>query len=98
MCLTTVATREEAQALAKKLLAERHAACVQIEGPIESHYEWKGEAHCDQETRVVIKSAIRSETLIESIRAIHPYEKPQIVVFQCSDVDAGYANWVRNTN
>ena len=56
LCLSTVASLEDADRLAAILLEESLAACVQIDGPIRSHYRWQGQTHCDQEYRLMIKS------------------------------------------
>lgn len=95
VCLTTVADQHQARKIAQALLQHRAAACVQIDGPIESHYHWEGQDCCDQEYRLVIKTAIDwQHRLRELIREIHPYDHPQIVTLQSIDVDQGYATWV----
>ncbi len=48
---TTTATQEEAQQIAAALVHERLAACVQIDGPIESVYRWQGEVETAREWR-----------------------------------------------
>jgi periplasmic divalent cation tolerance protein len=96
VCLTTVADQETARKLAKRLLDRRAAACVQIEGPIESHYRWEGRDCCEIEYRLVIKTSVsRKEELREFLREIHPYDQPQILTLQSVDVDPGYSAWVR---
>ncbi len=52
---TTVANREEARQIARTLLAERLAACVQLV-EIESHYIWKGEEKAEPEVMLLIKT------------------------------------------
>jgi periplasmic divalent cation tolerance protein len=41
---TTLPSRPEAEALAANVIAQGLAICVQIEGPILSHYRWRGRA------------------------------------------------------
>ena len=95
VCLTTVSNRDQARELARTLLDRRVAACVQIDGPIESHYRWDGKECCETEFRLVIKtSCARQDHLRELLRKIHPYDQPQIVTLKSVDVDAGYAAWV----
>lgn len=97
VCLTTVSSQDQARELARALLNERAAACVQIDGPIESHYHWDGKDCCDAEFRLVIKTSVQlKDRLREFIRAHHPYDQPQIVTLQSFDVDAGYASWVND--
>lgn len=94
MCLTTAANKADASQIATALLDQSAAACVQIEGPIESHYRWNGEICCDTEFRLVIKSALTSEALIKAVMQLHPYEQPQIVIFKSEAVEEGYQSWV----
>ena len=95
LCLSTVASAEDADRLAALLLENSLAACVQIDGPIRSHYRWQGQLHCDQEYRLMIKSSIRVwQTLKEKLIEAHPYEEPQIVMIPISDAADGYRNWV----
>lgn len=96
LCVTTVSSKQAAQQMATQLIHDRVAACVQIDGPMESHYQWEGKMHTESEYRLTLKtSADRAVTLREAIRAIHPYDQPEIVSWQSTDVDPGYAAWVR---
>lgn len=95
MCLTTVSFRPEAHSIAKQLLDESLAACIQIEGPIHSHYSWKGESLCDEEYRLVIKSSQDVwERLKTRLSELSPYDEPQIMMFDAADASAGYEQWV----
>lgn len=95
VCLSTVASEEDAARLANVLLNDSLAACVQIDGPIRSHYRWKGELHCDTEFRLMIKSSLAvSDALKAKLMEIHPYEEPQIVMLPISDASVGYRTWV----
>ena len=52
---TTVAKREDAELLAVEVVARNLAVCVQIEGPITSHYRWQGKDERADEYRLVFK-------------------------------------------
>ena len=95
VCWTTVSQQEQARTIAKALLERRVAACVQIDGPIESHYCWDGRVCCETEYRLVIKTSVEQQTrLKEVLRELHPYEVPQVVTVRSVDVDGDYARWV----
>jgi periplasmic divalent cation tolerance protein len=95
VCLTTVADQQQAREIARTLLRRRAAACVQINGPIESHYWWDGKECCEQEYRLAIKTSTDCQKQVHQLlREIHPYEQPQIVTLQSSDVDPQYRAWV----
>ena len=95
VCLTTVSDQDQARRIAKELLEKRVAACVQIDGPVESHYRWQDKVECETEYRLVIKTSEgKKSDLHDLIREIHPYDQPQIVTLQSVHVDPGYAEWV----
>ncbi len=95
LCLSTVASAEDAERIAAALIAQSLAACVQIEGPIRSHYRWQGQIQCDQEYRLVIKSAVTVwEQLKSTLIDLHPYDEPQIVMIEIDDASDGYRDWV----
>jgi periplasmic divalent cation tolerance protein len=52
---TTTETKEQAQKIVQHLVRQKLAACVQISGPIESTYRWKGNIETAQEWLCVIK-------------------------------------------
>lgn len=90
---TTVASQDEARALARGAVAARLAACVQIE-PIESVYRWKGELAQEPEWRLSFKTATQNlPTLRAWVHANHPYELPQWLVLQAAS-SAAYQDWV----
>lgn len=96
ICLSTVESPDQARQIAASLIDQGLAACVQIDGPIESHYPWNGQVCCDQEYRLVIKTATASaKRLREHLRTIHPYDVPQIVTVPSLDVDPDYEHWVQ---
>lgn len=95
VCLTTVTSAADAEVLARSLVDRRLAACVQIDGPIRSHYRWEGKHCCSEEFRLTIKTRRGQEVeLRECLRELHAYDEPQIVTLQSVDVDPGYARWV----
>ncbi|KAA5540474.1 divalent-cation tolerance protein CutA [Roseiconus nitratireducens] len=97
ICFTTVGQQTQAQRLARALLDNQLAACVQIDGPIESLYTWKGDVCCEQEYRLIIKTAEGMEQrLRESLIELHPYDTPQIVTLRSVDVEPNYRQWVQS--
>jgi len=93
---TTAASENEAACIANRLLDLRLAACVQISGPITSHYRWEGKIESATEWICTAKSTQRLFTAIETeIRAFHSYDEPQIVALPLVAGSAGYLNWLR---
>lgn len=93
---TTFSQRADATAMARRVIGEQLAACAQVEGPLESHYRWKGEDCQETEWRLTIKTtAAAIEKLSQVVHQNHPYEQPQWVVVEVRSTSEGYAAWVR---
>lgn len=91
---TTVATREDAVRLARALVTESLAACVQIER-IDSVFRWEGRVHEDVEHRLLVKTTrLRRAAVIKRVRELHPYSLPAIWSHDVSVADPSYAAWV----
>ncbi len=94
LVLTTMPDDDRADALARTLVDERLAACVNVHGAMASTYRWKGRVEREAERQVVIKTtADRRGALEARLRALHPYELPEIVVLS-ADASQAYARWV----
>lgn len=91
---TTVATAEAARELARLILDQHLAACVQVDTAITSFYRWKGQACEDAEVRLVIKTLPGCEAALRQLFAErHPYELPQFVAVT-GTASPEYAAWV----
>jgi periplasmic divalent cation tolerance protein len=96
MMLTTLPTREEAVRLAKLLIEEKLAACVQLL-PIESFYIWQGATQNDPEILLLIKTRTALfERTIARIKEVHPYSVPEIVALPFTSGFAGYLGWIED--
>jgi periplasmic divalent cation tolerance protein len=92
--LTTVESREQALDLAHAVIDERAAACVQIIGPITSVYRWKGRVEETEEYLLLLKVPTGAlETLVDLVRARHPYGTPELTAVPSSFVDDRYMAW-----
>jgi periplasmic divalent cation tolerance protein len=92
---TTTATQEEAQQIAAALVNERLAACVQIDGPIESVYRWQGEVETAREWRVRAKTSHSfHEKVVATIGRHHSYECPELVATQIVGGSEAYLGWL----
>lgn len=97
MLLTTVGSIDDGTKIAKQLLEQRLAACVQLM-PIQSFYVWKGAIADDREILLLIKTRTALfEDAISYIKQIHPYEVPEIVGTEFVNGFEGYLSWVKST-
>lgn len=92
----TTAPEEEAEALARTLVEERLAACVNVHAPMTSLYWWKGSIERDDESQLVIKTTrARLEALTARINELHTYELPELLIVPVAWGSEGYLDWVR---
>jgi periplasmic divalent cation tolerance protein len=93
----TAPNREQASRMARALVEERLAACVNIVDGVQSVFRWEGKLHEDQEVLCLIKT--RPDllpVLIERVQALHPYEVPEILAFEVADGSAAYLAWLHD--
>ena len=94
--ITTTGTKEDARKIARALLEDRLAACVQVVGPITSSYWWEDEIEEAEEWLCLIKTtADLFERLEHAVRATHPYDVPEILAVPVVAGGADYLAWLR---
>ncbi len=90
------APKGSGEALAKKILQKRLAACINITS-IKSLYWWENKINSDEEDLLIIKTRKDLfEKLRTFIKEIHPYNTPEIVALKVYDVDLDYLNWLES--
>ncbi len=95
--LITVPNGEVARVIAAALVNERLAACV-TEFPVRSTYRWQGEVLQESEIQLVVKTTIdRFEALEARVKALHPYEVPEVIAVTIDRGSEGYLNWIRES-
>ena len=96
LVLTNTPDLDSAKTIARQLLAEGLAACINIGSPVLSLYEWESTMHESEEIPVVIKTTYAQQALlIERLIALHPYELPEALVLPTSGGHAPYLTWVQ---
>lgn len=95
VALSTAPSAEVAEQLARALVEEGLAACVNVVPGVTSFYRWEGRLQRDAELLLVIKT--RAECL-DGLRAtlarLHPYEVPELVALKVEDGLAPYLAWL----
>ena len=96
LILTTVAAPADADRIAQALVEERLAACVTVLGPARSTYRWQGAVERADELPLLVKTtAARWPELRERLRALHPYDVPEMLALRPADGWPAYLDWVR---
>ncbi len=95
LAFTNLPDRAAAERLADALIEKRVAACVNILAPCRSVYRWKGAVQRDEEHPVLIKTTDAQYPALEAaIRAVHPYELPEIIAVPIGRGLPAYLDWI----
>ena len=93
--LTSVAADFDARPLARSLVEQRLAACVNIVPGVLSIFRWKGAIEEDGEQLLVIKTVDENVgALRDALMAIHPYEVAEFLVLSVASTSDAYAAWL----
>jgi periplasmic divalent cation tolerance protein len=92
---STLPSADKAAEVARILVSEGLAACVNLVGPVRSIYRWKGEVCDEQETLTIIKTTReRFEAMKARLVELHPYEVAEVIAVPVEDGHAPYLAWV----
>jgi periplasmic divalent cation tolerance protein len=92
---TTLPNADEAETLARRLVEEKLAGCVQVVPQITSFYQWENEIQKDEEYLLLIKTLPGNfDRLAEFIKSNHSYSVPEIVAVEALKVSVDYLKWL----
>ncbi len=92
---TTVPNLEVAERIARRLVEDRLAACVQIVQGIRSVYRWQGRVQEEAEVLLLVKTPEPQIPRIESLlHQVHPYELPELASVPITGGSAAYLRWL----
>lgn len=95
--VTNMPDLDTAKALARRLVGEGLAACVNILPGVQSIYRWQGQLEEASEVTVLVKTMrSRYETLEEAIRTSHPYDLPEVIVLPIAAGLPAYLAWLED--
>jgi len=81
--------------LAKKIMENNLAACINIVSNVKSTYRWKGEVKTDNEGLLIIKTTTKKvESLIKFIKVNHSYDIPEVVSLTIAEGNPDYLDWL----
>jgi len=93
--LVTWPADRDAASLARDLVQEGLAACVNVTAEMASTYQWRGEVAVDRERQLLVKTTVdRLEALLARVRSLHPYEVPEFLVLPVAAGSAAYLSWL----
>jgi periplasmic divalent cation tolerance protein len=95
LALSTFPDEETARRIARQLVTENFAACANILPAIDSIYRWQGKIENGREVIVFFKTPDnRRAAFQEKLRALHPYEVPEIIFIPVTAGLPEYLRWV----
>ncbi|GAB4475792.1 MAG: divalent-cation tolerance protein CutA [Anaerolineales bacterium] len=96
LVLITAPSEEAAEQLARQLLRERLAACVNLIRSVHSLYWWADEIQSDTETLLLVKTRQQGfhEHFIPFVKKHHPYQIPEILALPILAGNLEYLQWV----
>ena len=95
LCLCSCPDQAAAARIARTLVEERLAACVNVLPGMQSVYRWQGRVEQAGEALLLAKTtAQRFAGLRDRIVALHPYELPEVIAVEIADGLQGYLDWI----
>jgi periplasmic divalent cation tolerance protein len=93
--LITAGSQEEAHKIAKLLVNERKAACVNIVPGVDSLFRWKGKIDSARESLLLVKTrASLFPEIISLVKETHSYEVPEIIALPIIGGSEEYLKWL----
>ena len=97
LLLSTFPDEAVAATIIRKLVEERLVVCGTIISRAKSIYSWQGKIEESDEVVVFLKSRVALQSAcMKRLRALHPYEVPEIIAVRPEAVDQDYTAWVEN--
>jgi periplasmic divalent cation tolerance protein len=95
--VTSLPSLDAAKSLARSLVEQNLAACVQLTDGMQSIYRWEGKVCEEQEVLLSAKTAgSKWPEICAFIQGAHPYDLPEILAFTPAQYEEQYSKWVRS--
>ena len=93
--LITCSNRKEAQKIARALISEKLAACVNIIENIQSLFWWKAKVDLARESLLIVKSRkLKLAKIIRLVKSLHSYQVPEIIALPILAGNKDYLRWI----
>lgn len=93
--VSTAPDETSAARLARALVEEKLAACVNVVPGVRSTYRWQGALEQAEELLLVVKTtAAAADAAGARLAELHPYDVPEVLVFSPGAGAADYLAWI----
>ena len=93
--LITAGDSEEAGRIARGLLEQRLAACVNVVAGVDSRFWWRGKLDEAKESLLIVKTKGRLlPEIVASVKKLHSYEVPEIIALPVIGGSREYLDWI----
>jgi len=97
LILSTVPSQKIGERIARLLVRNHMAACVNVVAGVRSYFWWEGKVSKARESLLIIKTTRRRfQTLSKFLKKIHPYHVPEIIGLPIEKVNPSYLQWMEN--
>ncbi len=95
LVLVTVANESQGEQIARAIVEERLAACVNIVGSVRSIYRWQDKIEDERESLLLIKTTVPTLKKLEArVKELHSYDVPEFLVIEVDGGSAQYLSWL----
>ncbi|MEM0374402.1 MAG: divalent-cation tolerance protein CutA [Sulfolobaceae archaeon] len=95
LIITTTSSLENAEKIAKVLVEEKIAACVNIVPKVISYYIWENKLNKDEEFLLIVKTTEeRAEDARRKIKELHNYQLPEVIFLRVDGGESEYLKWI----
>lgn len=93
--LITTASAEEGERIARTLLEERLAACINVVPAVRSFFWWEGKVQEEAEVLLIGKGRADLFPKVQAlVRALHSYTVPEIISLPITSGLPDYLSWI----
>ena len=93
----TVSSAQEGERIARALVDERLAACVNRLGAVSSIYRWEGQVEQSDEQLLIIKTRLECFTAVKQrVSELHSYSVPEIIALPILAGSDAYLRWLND--
>jgi periplasmic divalent cation tolerance protein len=93
--LVTAGSAENAETIARALVSERLAACVNVFSGLRSVYRWQGNVTAESEWMLLVKTVRDRFGAVEArVKSLHDYELPEVIALDVVEGSNPYLDWL----